>query len=64
MIDVITVDRDEAAARVAHQLSEVIAIYPITSSSPMGELPDPFRPEGSGRGVNGSGWAAALGVEE
>ncbi|NCD16117.1 MAG: pyruvate:ferredoxin (flavodoxin) oxidoreductase [Actinobacteria bacterium] len=30
----------EAAASVAHALSEVIAIYPITPSSPMGELAD------------------------
>ena len=37
---VITVDGNEAAATVAHRLSEVIAIYPITPSSPMGELAD------------------------
>ena len=36
----IVVDGNEAAARVAHRLSEVIAIYPITPSSPMGELAD------------------------
>ena len=36
----ITVDGNEAAARVAHRLNEVIAIYPITPSSPMGELAD------------------------
>ncbi len=36
----ITVDGNEAAARIAHRLSEVIAIYPITPSSPMGELAD------------------------
>ena len=36
----ITVDGNEAAARVAHRLSEVIAIYPITPSSAMGELAD------------------------
>ena len=36
----ITVDGNEAAARVAHRLSEVIAIYPITPSTPMGELAD------------------------
>ncbi|MFZ0161551.1 MAG: pyruvate:ferredoxin (flavodoxin) oxidoreductase [Kineosporiaceae bacterium] len=35
-----TVDGNEAAARVAHALSEVAAIYPITPSSPMGELAD------------------------
>ena len=34
----ITVDGNEAAASVAHRVSEVIAIYPITPSSPMGEL--------------------------
>src|SRR5262245_15645615 len=31
---------NEAAARVAYALSEIIAIYPITPSSPMGELSD------------------------
>ena len=36
----ITVDGNEAAASVAHRLSEVIAIYPITPSSAMGELSD------------------------
>ncbi len=36
----ITVDGNEAAARIAHLLSEVIAIYPITPASPMGELSD------------------------
>ena len=30
------VDGNEAAAAVAYRLSEVIAIYPITPSSPMG----------------------------
>ena len=37
---VVTVDGNEAAAHVAHRLSEVIAIYPITPASPMGELAD------------------------
>jgi pyruvate-ferredoxin/flavodoxin oxidoreductase len=36
----VTVDGNEAAASVAHRLSEVIAIYPITPSSTMGELAD------------------------
>ena len=36
----ITVDGNEAAASVAHRVSEVIAIYPITPSSTMGELAD------------------------
>jgi pyruvate-ferredoxin/flavodoxin oxidoreductase len=35
-----TIDGNEAAARIAHLLSEVIAIYPITPASPMGELAD------------------------
>ncbi|MDJ0663364.1 MAG: pyruvate:ferredoxin (flavodoxin) oxidoreductase [Acidimicrobiia bacterium] len=34
------VDGNEAATRVAHSVSEVIAIYPITPASPMGELAD------------------------
>ncbi|MDX2344265.1 MAG: 2-oxoacid:acceptor oxidoreductase family protein, partial [Acidimicrobiia bacterium] len=33
-------DGNEAATRVAHAVSEVIAIYPITPASPMGELAD------------------------
>src|SRR5689334_12412821 len=36
----ITVDGNEAAASIAHLCSEVIAIYPITPASPMGELAD------------------------
>ena len=36
----IVVDGNEAAASVAYRASEVIAIYPITPSSPMGELAD------------------------
>ncbi|MGA8660473.1 MAG: pyruvate:ferredoxin (flavodoxin) oxidoreductase [Chthoniobacterales bacterium] len=35
-----TIDGNEAAARVAYKLNEVIAIYPITPASPMGELAD------------------------
>ncbi len=41
----ITIDGNEAAARVAYQLSEVIAIYPITPSSPMGEWSDQWASE-------------------
>ncbi len=33
-------DGNQAAASVAHKVSEVIAIYPITPSSPMGEFAD------------------------
>ncbi|TNF35741.1 MAG: pyruvate:ferredoxin (flavodoxin) oxidoreductase [Gammaproteobacteria bacterium] len=35
-----TIDGNEAAARIAHKLNEVIAIYPITPASPMGEWAD------------------------
>ncbi|HXI95582.1 MAG TPA: hypothetical protein VNG04_05620, partial [Candidatus Acidoferrum sp.] len=41
-----TVDGNEAAARVAHRLSEVIAIYPITPSTAMGELADAWSAAG------------------
>jgi pyruvate-ferredoxin/flavodoxin oxidoreductase len=40
------IDGNEAAARVAHRLSEVIAIYPITPASPMGELADAWSARG------------------
>jgi pyruvate-ferredoxin/flavodoxin oxidoreductase len=36
----VTVDGNEAAASIAHLCNEVIAIYPITPASPMGELAD------------------------
>jgi pyruvate-ferredoxin/flavodoxin oxidoreductase len=36
----LTIDGNEAAARIAYALSEVIAIYPITPATPMGELAD------------------------
>src|SRR5512146_717061 len=39
-------DGNEAAARVAHALSEVIAIYPITPASPMGEYADAWTAAG------------------
>ena len=39
-------DGNEAAASVAYRLSEVIAIYPITPSSPMGELSDQWSDAG------------------
>ncbi len=42
----VTVDGNEAAASVAHRLSEVIAIYPITPASPMGELADAWSAQG------------------
>ncbi len=36
----LTIDANEAVARVAYRLNEVIAIYPITPASPMGEWAD------------------------
>jgi pyruvate-ferredoxin/flavodoxin oxidoreductase len=39
-------DANEAAARVAHLASEVIAIYPITPASPMGEFADDWSARG------------------
>jgi pyruvate-ferredoxin/flavodoxin oxidoreductase len=42
----ITIDGNEAAARVAHKVNEVIAIYPITPSSAMGEWADQWSAEG------------------
>ena len=36
----VTLDGNEAAAYVAHMTNEVIAIYPITPASPMGEWSD------------------------
>ena len=43
---IVTVDGNEAAASVAHRVSEVIAIYPITPSSPMGEFADEWSNRG------------------
>ena len=39
------VDANEAVASVAYRLNEVIAIYPITPSSPMGESCDQWKEE-------------------
>jgi len=41
-----TLDANEAVANVAYRLNEVIAIYPITPSSPMGEWSDQWASEG------------------
>jgi len=37
-----TIDANEAVARVAYKLNEVIAIYPITPASPMAEHSDVY----------------------
>ncbi len=42
----VTIDGNEAAAYIAHKTNEIIAIYPITPSSPMGELADQWSAEG------------------
>jgi pyruvate-ferredoxin/flavodoxin oxidoreductase len=41
-----TIDGNQAAATVAHKLNEVIAIYPITPSSNMGEWADEWSSRG------------------
>ncbi|MGO8758743.1 MAG: pyruvate:ferredoxin (flavodoxin) oxidoreductase [Terracidiphilus sp.] len=46
VIPTVILDGNEAAASVAYRLSEVIAIYPITPSSPMAEWADQWRSEG------------------
>ena len=43
---IIMIDGNEATASVAHRLSEVIAIYPITPSSGMGEFSDEWSAKG------------------
>ena len=42
----VTVDGNEAVASVAHRINDVIAIYPITPSSTMGELADEWSAAG------------------
>src|SRR5689334_2079038 len=41
-----TLDANEAVARIAYALNEVIAIYPITPASPMGESADAWSASG------------------
>ncbi|MET0005230.1 MAG: pyruvate:ferredoxin (flavodoxin) oxidoreductase [Candidatus Thiodiazotropha sp.] len=45
--NMVTIDGNEAAAYIAHLTNEIIAIYPITPASPMGEWSD----EWSARGI-------------
>lgn len=42
----VTVDGNEAAANIAHLVNEVAAIYPITPSTGLGELPDAWAAAG------------------
>jgi pyruvate-ferredoxin/flavodoxin oxidoreductase len=44
--EMVTIDGNEAAAYVAYNVNEVIAIYPITPSSAMGEWADAWAAEG------------------
>ncbi|WP_412480952.1 pyruvate:ferredoxin (flavodoxin) oxidoreductase [Azonexus sp. IMCC34839] len=46
MNSMLTIDGNEAVANVAFRVSEVIAIYPITPSSSMGELSDEWAAQG------------------
>ncbi|MDH3353863.1 MAG: hypothetical protein OEL79_01465, partial [Chromatiales bacterium] len=41
----VVIDGNEAAATIAHLCNEVIAIYPITPASPMGEHADSWSAE-------------------
>ena len=41
-----TIDGNEAVAYIAYRLNEIIAIYPITPASPMGELSDLYAAQG------------------
>ncbi len=45
--EIVTIDGNEAVANVAYRLSEVVAIYPITPSSNMGELADQWAAAGA-----------------
>ncbi len=45
MRKILTVDANEAVANVAYRLNEVMAIYPITPSSPMAEFCDQWASE-------------------
>jgi len=46
MKNISIIDGNEAAAHIAYRLSEVVAIYPITPSSTMGELADQWMSQG------------------
>ncbi len=44
--NLVTIDGNEAAAYIAFKTNEVISIYPITPSSPLGELADAWAAQG------------------
>ena len=57
----VILDGNEAAASVAYRLAEVVAIYPITPSSPMAEWCDQWKSEGGAAGaVHGALQTGAL----
>ncbi len=45
--DMKTMDGNTAAAHVAYAMSDVATLYPITPSSPMGEIADEWAAEGT-----------------
>ena len=45
-VPTLTLDANEAVARIAHKINEVIAIYPITPASPIGEWADQWSAAG------------------
>ena len=45
-LEAVILDGNEACASVAYRLAQVIAIYPITPSSPMAEWADQWKEEG------------------
>lgn len=45
-VEKLPIDGNEAVARIAYKMSDVFTIYPITPSSPMGELADQFCSKG------------------
>lgn len=57
--NIIILDANEAAAYIAHKTNEVIAIYPITPSSAMGEFADAW----SAQGINNI-WGSVPLVQE
>lgn len=42
----LSIDANQACAHVAHKTNELIAIYPITPASPMGEAADLWSSQG------------------
>lgn len=57
--NIVILDANEAAAYIAHKTNEVIAIYPITPSSAMGEFADAW----SAQGINNI-WGSVPLVQE